>query len=112
MIIEFKDLHTWRMCNDEKALKKFIGLDNVSLKQIRKKLDALLAFQNLGEVPKIPPYRLHSLFKDYAGCFAVDINGKYRLIIAPVWPREIAKSEDNFKYVTEIVIREVVNYHD
>lgn len=112
MVVHFKDQDIYMLCTDEKTLKKKIGLENVGLRQIQKKLDALLAFQNLGDVPRIPPYRLHLLYRDYAGCYAVDINGKYRLIIVPTWPQGIAEKDENLKYVTEIMIKGITNYHE
>jgi len=53
-----------------------------SVVQLKARLDDLLSVQNLSEVSRFPPARLHQLSGDKRGLFAVDISANYRLIFA------------------------------
>lgn len=60
--------------NKGAKLRKKYG-DRVA-RGIMLKLTPLAAFQNVGEVPTIPPFTRHKLDDEYVGCSAIDVLGR------------------------------------
>jgi len=73
--------------------------------KIKASISVLVVADNLGEVPNVPPTRRHKLSGKYDGCWALDLNRNYRLIIRPT-----ARTED-VSSIREVEIIDIVDYH-
>lgn len=84
-------------------------------KRIKMRLDVLYAADCLGDVPAEPPARRHQLSDsgDYEGCFAVDLNGNWRLVFRPDHSPVPLLEEGgiDLSAVTAVIIVEIVDYH-
>jgi proteic killer suppression protein len=82
-------------------------------KRITMRLDILYQADCLADVPADPPARRHMLSGDYEGCFAVDVNGNWRIVFQPNHD-PLPLTEDgglDLSKVTAIQIVDVVDYH-
>lgn len=70
-------------------------------------LSVMQVSNTLADLPPVKPTRRHKLKGDYAGCWAIDLNANYRMIIKP------AKENyrDDLKDVDEIKIVDICDYH-
>jgi len=82
-------------------------------KRLKLRLDLLAAAPTLSDVPKEPPARLHPLFREWAGHFAVDITGNWRLIFRPNHDPvpTLDTGGPDLKAITAIEIVAVKDYH-
>ncbi len=97
--------------NSQKRLQQEYGYLS---KKIQQRLSELGAANNLSQISHLPPTRRHKLYQNREGQWAVDLNGKMRLVFQPYndpLPTNEAGEIDLTK-VTEILILEVTNYHD
>lgn len=77
MEINFKRAKDAKIFNNERLLAKEYGqLANA----IKRRMSFLAAAPNLAEVPHTPPTRRHALKGKLARCYAVDLNGNFRLV--------------------------------
>ena len=75
------------------------------------RLAELAAFENLSQVPHVPPQRCHMLEDDNLK-FAVDLTRNYRLTFYPAEPYEIKEGVGLVKEsVKAIIIEKVDDYH-
>jgi toxin HigB-1 len=95
---------------DERAMRRAYG-DRA--KRLKLRLDFLTAASCLDDVPPVPPTRRHELGGEWAGHFAVDVTGNWRLIFRPSQD-PLPRTEDgglDLKGVTAIEIVAVEDYH-
>lgn len=88
---------------DKKNREKTYG---VLAKRLKMRIDALSAAISLADISHLPPPRRHKLNNPYKGCYAVDINGPFRLIFRPNDQSSTTESQIN-----SITVLEVKNYH-
>lgn len=116
MNIQYKNNQIKRVCNNHnKAVKQF----NV---RVADRLHEVLNFINnadsLNDVAKMPAYRLHPLFGNRAGCFAIDLikSTGFRLILIPLDDddNEYSTNDINIIYHSSstIILLEVSNHYD
>lgn len=77
MEIDFKRARDAKVFNDRRRLAKEYGK---LARVIERRMAFLVAAPNLAAVPHTPPTRRHLLKGALAGCYAVDLNGNYRLV--------------------------------
>lgn len=87
---------------DSKSIKSAYG--NIS-GRIETALSVLGVADNLEEVPNVPPTRRHKLTGNYQGCWAIDLDKSYRMIIKPTM------AEEDVSKITSIEIIDIVDYH-
>ncbi|WP_413488472.1 plasmid maintenance system killer protein [Carnobacterium divergens] len=96
-----------KIISDEKSIKKTYGNDVGSKLIIR--ISELRAANNLGDISHLGPQFLHVLKGKYASCFAVRLNGNFRLIFEAYDCDD--KQTTKISNATQVIIREVVDYH-
>lgn len=82
MNIGFKNNKIKKLCTKPTSVKKEYSIE--LSKKLYMRLDSLRAALTLSDIPPISPDRCHDLKGDLKGFFAVDLEGRYRLIIKPV----------------------------
>jgi len=111
MEIHFDARKVQKLCSSEKEMRSKLGTRNAEkLKQRLTELEAAVTLEDMGHVPAA---RCHELTQDRKGQLAVDLVHPKRLIFEPAH-NPIPRKEDgglDWSKVTEIVIREVVDYH-
>ncbi len=112
MIIYFKSKKLQKLCNDFKKAQKEFGKE-IALKLFQR-IQELVAVDTLDELSYLPPARCHMLKGRRKYQFAVDVVHPFRLIFKPNGEIEnyIDEGEINKKLIKEIIILEVVDYHD
>ena len=81
-------------------------------RRLKLRLDLLYLADCLADVPTTPPPRRHLLTGEYAGHFAVDISGNWRLVFKPSQPVPVSPDgSTDLKAVTSITLIEVTDYH-
>lgn len=111
MEISFRQKKLGKQCSSSTALKKAFG-DRSRKLMIR--LALLSEANNLDDVPKGPPERLHALKHERVGQYAVVIKDNWRLVFVPE-NEPLPIDEDGqliLSKVTKIQILEVVDYHN
>jgi proteic killer suppression protein len=81
MDISFASRKLQRRLSDEAQIMKGFGDRG---RRLMRRLDVLRTASCLADVPHVPPIRRHALSGDWAGHFAVDITGNWRLIFRPL----------------------------
>ena len=111
MGITFRNSKLQRTFNSDRELRRTYG-DNLA-KKIRLRLAILVSAANLALVPAVPPTRRHALAQNRKGQYAVDLDGRNRLIFTPNHVPVPLKEDGgvDLESVTEITILEVVDYH-
>jgi proteic killer suppression protein len=81
-------------------------------KQLRKRLDDLVAAETLDDI-RYAPGRLDELTGDRRGQFALRLSANVRMIIEPADDAACNKNDDviNLRLVTAVRIVEIVDYH-
>ncbi len=112
MLIGYASGHLERICTTAKSARKAYP-DDVAAK-IPQQLGTLAAYNHLGEVPfNSAPLRFHSLKADYAGCFAVRLSAKMRLIFRPAGLVSYLNHNDvDRDSVTAIEVVAIEDYHE
>ena len=110
MEIDFATSKLRRQLESGKNLKKAFG-DRA--RRIMMRLDVLEQAENLVDTPTDPPCRCHQWDRDWAGCFAVDISGDWRLIFEPAHDPIPTRDDGGIdrSAVVAIRIRAIVDYH-
>jgi len=112
MKVEFATRKLQKACEDVRRLSLRWGPQLGP--RVGRRLQELAAFETLEDVPTSPPFRRHQLAADRDEQFAVNLDGKMRLVFDtandPV-PRR-ADGGIDLGLVTAIRILEVVDYHD
>ena len=70
-------------------------------------LSVIQVSDSLADLPPAKPTRRHKLKGDYDGCWAIDLNVNYRMIIKPIKENY----RDDLKDVDEIEIVDICDYH-
>lgn len=111
MEIVFASRKTEKACNSERESSKMWGAENA--RKIRQRLAELSAAENLSDVAKLPPARLHPLKGNRKGQFAVDVKHPFRLIFEPAHDPVPLKDDGGIDLirVTRIRVLEVEDYH-
>lgn len=110
MEIDFKRAKDAKVFNDRRRLTKEYGK---LARVIERRMAFLVAAPNLAAVPHTPPTRRHLLKGALAGCYAVDLNGNYRLVFE-LAEAPVPETEDdgiNLTQVRGIRILGVKDYH-
>jgi proteic killer suppression protein len=112
MDIAFASRKLQKACADEASLLHAWG-PNLG-PRVGRRLQELGAFENLADVPTVPPHRRHQLKGDRHEQFAVNLDGQMRLVFEvandPI-PRRADGGIDLPK-VNAIRILDVVDYHE
>lgn len=111
MEIKFEIEKHERLVNDYQALcKRFNKIKGINTAdKILLTLNALSAADSLADVP--PGFRPHPLTAQHKGCFAVDVDKKFRIVFKPD-PSDVLFRIDNFKSIKKIIILEIyTDYH-
>ena len=111
MLIGYASGRIERLCTNAKAAGKAHTPDVAA--KIPQQLGLLAAYNHLGEVPiDSPPLRMHPLKADYAGCFAVRLSAKVRLVFKPAGTVAYLNENDvDRDSVTEIIVVAIEDYH-
>ena len=110
MILSFASRRLEKQLSDEAQIRRAFGDRG---RRLMMRLDVLKAAANLDDVPHTPPIRRHALSGKWAGHYAVDITGNWRLIFRPV---TAAASRDpggvaDLAGITAIEIVAIEDYH-
>lgn len=111
MEIVFETEETAALYNDFKRLVKLHNVQRAKL--IRRRLDELRAAPNLDAMRNLPG-RCHELKGDREFELSLDLDGPYRLILYPAH-NPIPLKPDlglDWKRITAVLIKEVVDTHD
>jgi toxin HigB-1 len=95
---------------DERALRRAYG---ERAKRLKLRVDLLAAAACLDDIPPVPPTRRHELTGEWAGYFAVDVTGNWRLIFRPSHDPPPRRGDGglDLKAITAIEIVAVEDYH-
>ena len=88
---------------DNAAIKKSYGklADKIIIR-----LSLLIAANSLADIPNLPPTRRHKLVGNYTGCWGIEIEKNWRIVVKPELS-DINNPED----IKEIIIVDIVDYH-
>ena len=78
-------------------------------KKLPRRIKELKSFNSLNDVPSNLPWRRHKLSGKLNNCFAVNIDGQYRLIFRQVDNNIVI---ENLKEIKEIEIMEVSKHYE
>lgn len=81
---------------------------NVLAKKISIRKTELIAVDCLEDIPTVPPPRRHKLYNNLEEKWAVDLDGKTRLVFEPYGSYDI----NDLTSITAIKIIDVMNYHN
>jgi proteic killer suppression protein len=112
MKVEFATRKLQKACEDLRGLSRRWGPRLGA--RVGRRLQELAAFETLEDVPTAPPFRRHQLAANRDEQFAVNLDGKMRLVF-DVANDPVPKRADggiDLGLVTAIRILEVVDYHD
>lgn len=109
--IHFASRKMQKLCNSEKEMRAKLGTRNAE--KLKQRLKELKAATTLEDMKSIPAGRCHELSQDRKGQLAVDLVHPKRLIFEPEHDPISQKDDGGLDWtkVTEIVIREVADYH-
>lgn len=110
MDISFASRKLEKQLSDEAQIRKAFG-DRA--RRLMMRLAVLRMASCLADVPHRPPDRCHALSGDWAGHFAVDITGNWRLIFRPLPATGHAgpATPADLAAVTAIEIVAIIDYH-
>ena len=111
MQIAFRNKKLHKTCSVEKEAIKAYG-PKCARKLMRRMME-LSAFENLAQVPHIPPFRRHELTGKLKGTFAVDLEHPFRLLFTPNHDPipNLEEGGIDLKKVTAIQIESIEDYH-
>jgi proteic killer suppression protein len=110
--ITFQTTKLQKVCNSESKLIRKYG--NKEARLIMRRMDFLSQTPKLGDVPHLPPTKLHELRGNRCGQFAVYLQHPYRLVFIPNHNPIPLKDDGgiDLNRVTAITITEVQeDYH-
>lgn len=112
MVVFIKTTKLAKVLNTDAELRRRYGSANA--KAIRLRLAVLRSVANLAEVPNVPPDRRHALAGEYRGCFAVDAQHPFRIVLLPCGSDGAHLGGRRTlppRRVTHIMIVDIVDYH-
>lgn len=109
MYIKYKDDRLKKTLNDRTKLARAYGTGNA--RKIVQRLGEITASSSLRMMLKCRIGRCHLLKGDYAGMYAMDLEGGWRLLFRPVLQEGQSLSEIDFLTIEIIKIMEVTDYH-
>ena len=109
--INFKSRKLAKVLNEEARLVKEYGAKMA--RKIRTRLAVLVAMPNLDMVPRVPPERCHRLKGDFKGCYALDVEHPFRIVIEPDHDPLPTKADGGLDLarVTAVTILDILDYH-
>ena len=110
MDISFASRKLEKQLADEAQIRRAFGDRG---RRLMMRLDVLKAASCLADVPHTPPIRRHALSGQWAGHYAVDISGNWRLIFRPATaalPADPGGAAD-LAGITAIEIVAIEDYH-
>ncbi len=110
MILSFASRKLAKQLSDETQIRRAFGDRG---RRLMMRLDVLRAASCLADVPHTPPIRRHTLSGQWAGHYAVDITGNWRLIFRPAaasLPTDPGGASD-LAGITAIEIVAIEDYH-
>lgn len=87
--------------NDQLIKKHYGKLAN----SIVECISILNGADSLHDVPNVPPTRRHKLAGEYFGCWGIDLDKRWRMVLRP------ASISQDLREITAIEIVEIVEYH-
>ena len=111
MIIYYEHRQLQKAASEYKEAVREWGSENA--KKLFLRIQQIQAASTLDEMLNMPGARFHALAHNRKGQFAIDLKHPLRLIIKPAEP--VPRMPDggiDVSRVTEILIVEVVDYHD
>ena len=108
MDLSFASNKLERQLSGAKSMQKAFG-DRT--KRIQMRLDLLKSAPCLADIPNVPPPRRHELGGDWAGHFAVDVTGNWRLIFKPSHD-QVPRLADGGVDLTKVTAVEIVDIND
>ena len=110
MEISFASRKLKQLCESEKELRKAYGSDGA--KKAMRRLSDLRAATTLEDTRNLPG-RIHELTGDRDGQLAIDLAGRWRLIVAPTggWPAEKAEGAHVWTTIDSVTVLEITDYH-
>jgi len=100
------------LCDDPDLMRRRYG--TATAKRPQKRIMELLACETLADMKLHRGARLHLLHPHEDGCFAVNIDGAYRLLLRPARDPVplLADGGIDLSQITGVTLLEVVDYHD
>lgn len=110
MTVNYKNNKLEKSFSDFKAIAKNYG---TRAKNVKKRIDELIAAKNLTDISMLPQANLHELKTPRKGEFAVDISANYRITFVPTNDPLPLKEDGglDLSKITEIKINSVEDYH-
>ena len=111
MKIYYEHRQLQKATSEYRAAVREWGSENA--KKLSTLIQQLQAASTLKEMHNVPGARFHPLSGDRKGQFAMDLKHPKRLIVKPIEP--VPRTPDggiDVSQVTEILVIEVVDYHD
>jgi len=107
--IKYRNNRLQILLNNEKKLTQEYGPKNA--RKIVLRLSQITAMPTLGHLLQSRLGRCHALQGDYAGMYAMDLEGGFRLIFRPVQEKGQANVSEDLFTVEIVMIMEVTDYH-
>lgn len=111
MRITFRTKKLQKSCSESGEAVKTYGQKRA--RKLMQRLMELSAFDNLSQVPHLPPLRRHELSGKLKGTYAVDLDHPFRLLFIPdhdPLPR-VKDGGIDLENVTAIQITSIEDYH-
>lgn len=105
MKVEYRTKKLKKQCEDPKIAQKDYG-KKIGIK-LTKRINELIASENLSDIKNIPAARLHILKGKRQNEYAVDLVHPFRLIFIPLNEENVDKLES----INIVKIQEVIDYH-
>ncbi len=110
MLIGYSNKNVEKICNDPKYAKKALG-EKIVMK-LYQRISWLVAADNLAMFNDTYKFlRLHKLKGNYDGCYAIDIDRKYRIVLYPC-DENGEYTNGDFKSISLVTIEEVSNHYE
>lgn len=109
MYIEYRDDRLKKILNDRNKLTREFGPGNA--RKIVQRLNEIAAASSLGMLLQCRIGRCHPLKGVYAGMYAMDLEGGWRLVFRPVLDEGQSLVDANLLTVEIVRIMEVTDYH-
>ncbi|HEY5556317.1 hypothetical protein [Acetobacterium sp.] len=116
MKVQYKDNKIRKICNDHSKAVKELGLRVGD--RLHEVMDFIENAEILHDVSQIPPYRLHPLYGDRLGTFAIDLikSTGFRLILIPIDdegnPFDTKDINIIYRSSSTIILLEVTKHYD
>ncbi len=81
-------------------------------KKVMLRLSQVLAAPSLNDLTPMAPIRRHKLTGNRRGQYALDLEGRWRLILQPLLPNGESDVSSHPSDITRVRVEEVTDYHD